>query len=137
MIAPPAAGRSIMPDMEPSPAATVGGPPPRTRWHRRTAIAGAVVASALIAAGCRPLTHAALLAVGAVGLPLLCLGVWRRPRATRPVGVPSAVVWLGLGAVGGIYELGLRLGADDADHPTLSTLADPALSTYPGRVGGY
>jgi hypothetical protein len=34
-------------------------------------------------------------------------------------------------------ELGLWLGPDDAAHPTLSTLADPVLSTYPGRVLGY
>jgi len=67
----------------------------------------------------------------------LCLGVRRGARATRPVGMRSAAVWLGIGAVAGIYELGMRLGPNDVDHPTLSTLADPALSTYPGRVGGY
>ena len=67
----------------------------------------------------------------------MCLGVRRGARATRPVGMRSAAVWLGIGAVAGIYELGMRLGPNDVDHPTLSTLADPALSTYPGRVGGY
>jgi hypothetical protein len=35
------------------------------------------------------------------------------------------------------FELSVWLGPDDAAHPTLSTLADPLLSTYPGRVVGY
>jgi hypothetical protein len=46
-------------------------------------------------------------------------------------------VWLGLAGLAAAFELGLRLGPDDAAHPTLSTLADPVLSTYPGRVLGY
>ena len=46
-------------------------------------------------------------------------------------------MWLGLCALAAGLELALRLGPDDAAHPTLSTLADPVLSTYPGRVAGY
>jgi hypothetical protein len=45
--------------------------------------------------------------------------------------------WVGLATVGGIVELVLRFGPNDLAHPTLSTLADPALATYPGRVVGY
>jgi hypothetical protein len=100
-------------------------------------VLGAVVAYALLAAVCRPLTGPALVAVLAAGLPLCWLGVLRRPRRARPVGRRSAAVWLGVGALGGAFELALRLGPDDAAHPTLSTLADPVLSTYPGRVLGY
>jgi len=124
-------------DMDRPAVATVGDWPRRMRWPRVTAIAGAVVAYALIAAVCRPLTDGALFAVGAAGLPLLCRGVWRRPRATCPVAMHSIAVWLSIGVVAGIYELGLRLGPNDVNHPTLSTLADPVLGTYPGRVGGY
>jgi hypothetical protein len=35
------------------------------------------------------------------------------------------------------FELVLWLGPNDAEHPTLSTLADPLLATYPGRVAGF
>jgi hypothetical protein len=70
-------------------------------------------------------------------VPLCWLGVRRRPRRAERAGARSAGVWLGVGALAAAYELGLWLGPDDAAHPTLSTLADPLLSTYPGRVAGY
>ena len=92
---------------------------------------------ALVAALCRPLTVPALVAVTVVGVPLFCLGVWRRPVVARPVGTRSAAVWLGLAFVGVAFELGLWLGPNDTDHPTLSTLADPVLNTYVGRFLGY
>ena len=105
---------------------------------RRRVLTGAVVlAYALLAALCRPLTGPALVAVLLAGVPLCWLGVRRRPRGTQPVGRRSAVVWLGLAAVAGAVELILLFGPNDAAHPTLSTLADPVLGTYPGRVLGY
>jgi hypothetical protein len=105
--------------------------------RRGVLVAAAVVGYALLAALCRPLTVPALVAVAVVGVPLFCAGVWRRPGAVRPVGARSAFVWLGLAAVGVAFELGLWLGPNDTDHPTLSTLADPVLNTYAGRVAGY
>jgi len=99
-------------------------------------VVGAIVGYALLAAVCRPLTGPALAAVLGAGAPLCWLGVRRRPRA-RAVGKRSAAVWLGVGGLAAAFELGLRLGPDDPAHPTLSTLADPVLSTYPGRVLGY
>jgi hypothetical protein len=105
--------------------------------RRRAAVVGLVVAYALLAAACRPLTGPALIAVLAAGAPLCWLGVRRRARQTPPVGARSAAAWLGLLALGVAFELGLWLGPDDLAHPTLSTLADPVLSTYPGRVLGY
>lgn len=107
------------------------------RWRRRAAVIAAVVVYALLAATCRPLTRPALLAVLVAGVPLCWFGVRRRPRGARPVGRRSVAVWLGLGGVAAAFELALWLGPDDAAHPTLSTLADPVLSTYPGRVLGY
>jgi hypothetical protein len=99
---------------------------------------GAVIGLyALLAALCRPLTGPALVAVAVVGVPLFCAGVWRRPVSAGPVGGRSAAVWLGLVCVGVAFELGLWLGPNDTDHPTLSTLADPVLNTYAGRVLGY
>ncbi len=105
--------------------------------RRRAAVAGAIVGYALLAAVCRPLTTPALWAVLAAGVPLCWLGVRRRPRRAAPVGARSAAVWLGLGGLAGAVELALWLGPDDTAHPTLSTLADPVLGTYPGRVLGY
>jgi ferric-dicitrate binding protein FerR (iron transport regulator) len=110
---------------------------PRPVRRRRAAVIGAVVAYALLAAVCRPLTDPALGAVLVAGVPLCWLGVRRRPRHARSVGRRSAAVWLGLGGLAAAFELALWLGPDDAAHPTLSTLADPVLSTYPGRVLGY
>ncbi len=104
---------------------------------RRAVIVAAITGYALLAALCRPLTTPALAAVLVVGAPLFWFGVRRRPTAARPAGRRSAAVWLGAGGVAGAYELALWLGPDDGAHPTLSTLADPALSTYPGRVLGY
>jgi hypothetical protein len=105
--------------------------------HRRAVTVGAVIGYALVAAACRPLTGPALVAVLVVGAPLCWLGVRRGPRHAQPAGAGSAAVWLGLLVLGVAFELALWLGPDDAAHPTLSTLADPVLSTYPGRVLGY
>ncbi len=111
--------------------------PVRQSARRRAAVAAAVLGYALLAALCRPLTGPALGAVLTAGLPLCWIGVRRRPRRAEPVGGRSAAVWLGVGALAAAFELGVWLGPDDAAHPTLSTLADPLLSTYPGRVLGY
>jgi hypothetical protein len=107
------------------------------RRRRRAAIGAAVLAYALVAAVCRPLTEAALVAVLVVGVPLCWVGVRRRPRRAEPVGRRSVVVWSGLGVLAGAVELAVFLGPNDTAHPTLSTLADPVLATYPGRVAGY
>lgn len=106
------------------------------RTHHVLAVS-AVVAYALVAALCEPLTLPALGAVLVAGVPLCWIGVRRRPRRAEPVGGRSAAVWLGVAGLGAAFELGVLLGPDDAAHPTLSTLADPLLSTYPGRVLGY
>lgn len=105
--------------------------------RRRAAIVVAVVAYALVAATCRPLTSAALGAVLVAGIPLCWAGIRRRPRRAEPIGGRSVAMWSGLGALAAAVELGVRLGPDDTAHPTLSTLADPVLGTYPGRVIGY
>lgn len=106
-------------------------------WRRRVAVVTVMVAYALVAALCRPLTWGSLIAVLAAGLPLSALGIRNRPRRPQPAGARSAAFWLSIGVLAGAYELGLWLGPDDAAYPTLSTLADPVLATYPGRVAGY
>ncbi len=86
---------------------------------------------------CRPLTQPALAAVLLVGVPLAWYGIRRRPRTPVGVGRRSVAVWSGVAAVGVTLEVALRLGPNDLTWPTLSTLLDPALATYPGRVAGY
>jgi hypothetical protein len=103
---------------------------------RRAAAVAGVTAYALVAAVCRPLTGPALGAVLLAGLPLCWFGLKRTPAA-EPVRAGSAMLWLGIAAVAVAFELALWLGPNDLDHPTLSTLADPVLATYPGRVAGY
>lgn len=103
----------------------------------RLGAAAAILGYALVAALCRPLTTPALAAVLLAGVPLMWIGVRRRPRRTAPAGRRSVALWLGIGALATAFELAVFLGPDDAAHPTLSTLADPLLSTYPGRVAGY
>jgi hypothetical protein len=123
--------------MEPAHEMTAGTARPPAGRRRRAALVGAIVAYALLAAVCQPLTAPALVAVLLVGAPLCWLGVLRRPRRAQQVDARSAAVWLGIGGLGTAFELALRLGPNDTAHPTLSTLADPVLGTYPGRVVGY
>lgn len=104
---------------------------------KRLGVAAAIVAYALVAALFRPLTNPALVAVLVVGVPLAWIGIRRRPRRAEAVGRRSAALWLGVGVLAAAFELAVWLGPDDVAHPTLSTLADPVLSTYPGRVAGY
>lgn len=125
------------PGVDPVPEKTAAGARPPPGWHRRAVVIGAIVAYALLAAVCRPLTGPALVAVLVAGVPLCWLGVRRRPRRAPSVGRRSAAVWLGWGGLAVAFELAVWLGPDDPAHPTLSTLADPVLSTYPGRVLGY
>jgi hypothetical protein len=112
------------------------GAPVVDGFRGRAAVVAAIAVYTLVAALCRPLTGPALGAVLVAGLPLCWLGVRRRPGA-GPVDGRSAIVWAGIAGVAAAYELVLWLGRNDADHPTLSTLADPVLATYPGRVVGY
>jgi hypothetical protein len=95
-----------------------------------------VVAYALAAAFCRPLTLAALAAVLLVGVPVVWFGVRARPVVPAVSG-RTVAVWGGVAAVGVTLELALRLGPNNRAWPTLSTLLDPVLETYPGRAVGY
>src|SRR3954464_13526513 len=70
------------------------------------AYAAAVLAYALLAAVCPPLTWPALGAVLAARIPLCWVGFRRRPGRAEPVGGRSVAVWAGLGALGAAFELG-------------------------------
>jgi hypothetical protein len=100
-------------------------------------VAVGILVYAGAAALCRPLTLPASVAVLLVGAPLAWYGVRRSPVACAPVGAPSVAAWGGVGAVVVAAELALLAGPNDLTWPTLSTLLDPVLATYPGRVVGY
>lgn len=99
-----------------------------------------VIAGYSLAAGWfQPLTLPAAAAVLLAGVPLLLVRV-RRPVRPLPAGArpgPAAALWLGLLAAFGVWELAAGLWGNDAEHPTLSLLCDPALEHYPVRVLGY
>ncbi|MEU8260779.1 hypothetical protein AB0C02_09190 [Micromonospora sp. NPDC048999] len=110
---------------EPAPVARV-----RLLWP-------AVIGYALVAAVARPLTGPAAGAVLLPGGALLAVGLRRVPDRLRQVGPRAAVVWLGLGVLFCLWELGALLAGNDEAHPTFSIFTDPLLDTYPGRVVGY
>lgn len=101
------------------------------------AVCGGIALYALLAGTARPLTPQAAVAVFLPAAALLWLGVRRVPRRLVRVGRPTAALWLGLGVVFCLWELGAFLWGNDEAHPTFSILTDPVFATYPGRVLGY
>ncbi|WP_214364707.1 hypothetical protein [Pseudonocardia sp. H11422] len=111
----------------------------RTRAIRLDRWDAVIAGYALLAALAHPLTAPAAVAVLVPGVLLLALRA-RRPVVPLPPTArprPAVALWLGLGVVLGVWEIVAIRWGDDADHPTLSLLADPVLDTYPGRVLGY
>ena len=106
----------------------------RTDWWLPTC-----VAYALIAALCRPLTSEAAVAVLVPGLVLLAIRVRRPVRPLPPRAHPRAAVrqWTGVLLAFAVWEAVAWRWGNDADHPTLSLLFDPALEHYPVRVVAF
>jgi hypothetical protein len=99
----------------------------------------AILVYALFAALFRPLSAPAAVAVLVPGLLLLVVRV-RRPVRELPACAsprPAALHWGGLLVAFGAWELVAGLWGNDAAHPTLSLLFDPALEHYFARVLGY
>ena len=96
----------------------------------------AVVATALmyawIASGLRPFTHPEAVAVA---IPLVVGGIamLRVPRAGRDATRRGTWVWALLFGVLLAWELISYRLSPRVDHPTLSSIADWAMSTHPGR----
>ncbi|HEY0578585.1 MAG TPA: hypothetical protein VGD73_31155 [Pseudonocardia sp.] len=99
----------------------------------------AILGYALLAALCRPLTWPAAAAVLAPGLVLLAIRVRRPVRALPKSARPAHAVglWVALLAVFGSWELVAGLWGNNAEHPTVSLLLDPALESYPVRALAY
>ena len=107
------------------------------RYHLRprTAVTVAAGAYAWWAAGLRPFTWPALVAVGVAGAATITLGSRRRrPFEPRSHDFKGALVWaIVFGLLVG-WELAAYLQHPRADHPTLSALADRVIDWRPARA---
>jgi hypothetical protein len=103
----------------------------RVTWRVAAVVAGALVYS-WIASGLRPFTHPEAVAVG---IPLVLAGIVvlrvhpADPEPTRR----GTWVWGMLLAALLSWELVSYRLSPRVDHPTLSSIADWAMSTHPGR----
>jgi hypothetical protein len=112
--------------------------------RRRVAViallAGAVVYAGVVGSFSRyswPAT-AGIIGLGAV---VVLIG-WHGPARARPDGgrlpVAGTLAWLAVLVAGCLWELSAllqqpSLTTDSSAHPTISTLTDPLLATFPGR----
>ena len=102
------------------------------RGRRVLLLVAAAVAYAWWVAGLRAFTWPALVAVGVAGAAAIVAGTrGRRPPARLPRGT---LVWAVLLALLAGWELAAYLQSPRADHPTLSSLADPVLDWRPARA---
>jgi hypothetical protein len=108
----------------------------RVSW-RVVAVVAAALAYSWVASGLRPFTHPEAVAVS---IPLVVAGVWllrSRPAAgdaaSREGPRRGLWVWVALFAALMAWELISFALKPRADHPTLSSIADAAMSTHPGR----
>jgi hypothetical protein len=107
----------------------------RARWRLTGGVAVALAYS-WIASGLRPFTHPEELAVA---IPIIVAGIGvLRVRGDGGEPAPGgAWIWGALFAVLVAWELiSFRL-SPRVDHPTLSSIADWAMSTHPGRFGMF
>jgi hypothetical protein len=120
----------------------IGQQPVEHRSRERTTLVcvtallcAAAAAYAWWAAGLRPFTWPALVAVAAAGVAAIVVGTRRRrPGTPRPDG---AVLWVALVALLAAWELAAYVQAPRADHPTLSSLANEVLDWHPLRAVAF
>ncbi|HYV60655.1 MAG TPA: hypothetical protein VFA62_11360 [Acidimicrobiia bacterium] len=108
-----------------------------TRRHRRATWQGAaVVAAALvyswIASGLRPFSHPEAVAVS---IPLVVGGIAMLRMHPGDTEATRRGTWVWAALLGAVlaWELTSFVLSPRVDHPTLSSMADWAMSTHPGR----
>jgi hypothetical protein len=110
-------------------------PASRVSW-RVAAVVAAALAYSWIASGLRPFTHPEAVAVA---IPIIVAGIAvlrMRPGTGSPTRW-GTWVWVALFAALVAWELiSFRL-SPRVDHPTLSSIADWAMSMHPGRFGMF
>jgi len=111
----------------------------RLAWRGSTiVVVGAVAVYSWIAAGSRPFT---LSEEVLVAVPAL-LGLVAATRTSGSMRTESAdaswrgsaAIWLGLVVVAAGWELNAFFSSPRSAHPTLSNIADTAMSVQPGRA---
>ena len=106
--------------------------------RRRLAVivaAGFTAACAWWTAGLRPFTWPPLVAVGVAGVVTVLVGTrLRRSSESRSAAVGSVLPWGILCALLAAWELAAYFQQPRADHPTLSSLAEPVLDWRPARA---
>ena len=127
-------------------AGAAGAPARRGSERRRVILAGALLAGGAVYAGVVgsfsryswPVT-ACIIVLGTV---VVLIG-WHGPVRARPAGgrlpVAGSLAWVAVLVAGCLWELGALLEqpsitTDSYAHPTISTLTDPMLATFPGRA---
>jgi len=102
----------------------------RATWRVAAVVAAALVYS-WIASGLRPFTHPEAVAVA---IPLVVGGIaMLRVHAATDVTRRGTWVWAALFAALLTWELISYRLSPRVDHPTLSSIADWAMSAHPGR----
>ncbi|HMG28481.1 MAG TPA: hypothetical protein VKH36_16890 [Acidimicrobiia bacterium] len=102
----------------------------RATWRVAAVVAAALVYS-WIASGLRPFTHPEAVAVA---IPLVVGGIaMLRVHAATDVTRRGTWVWTALFAALLTWELISYRLSPRVDHPTLSSIADWAMSAHPGR----
>lgn len=108
--------------------------PPRGPW-RPVLLVGAALAYAWWTALLRPFTWPALVAVALAGIAVIVLGSRRRtPPGSGTHDARAVLPWAILCVLLAGWELAAYLQHPRADHPTLSSLADPVLDWRPARA---
>jgi hypothetical protein len=120
---------------------------PARRWsgRRRVILAGALAGGAVYAGVVGSFSRyswpvtACIIVLGTV---VVLIG-WHGPVRARPAGgrlpVAGTLAWVVVLVAGCLWELGALLlqpsiTTDSYAHPTISTLTDPVLATFPGRA---
>jgi hypothetical protein len=112
--------------------------PSRVSWRAVVVVAVALIYS-WIASGLRAFTHPEAVAVS---IPLAIAGIalirsQPRARAADRVKGRGTWVWVTLLALLLAWELISYRLSPRVDHPTMSSIADAAMSTHPGRFAMF
>jgi hypothetical protein len=99
------------------------------------AAGGAIGAYAWWTAGLRPFTWPALIAVAMAGIGTIVVGSGRRRPVEPGAGAVKGVrIWAIVLALLVVWELAAYFQHPRADHPTLSSLAEPVIDWRPARA---
>jgi hypothetical protein len=125
----------------PAPARAAGRPPRRRRLLVIGALVAAVAYAGVVGSFSR-YSWPATAGIVSLGTIAVLIG-WHGPVRARPglarLPVAGTVAWIAVLAAGCLWELSAllqqpSLTTDSSAHPTISTLTDPLLATFPGRA---